>query len=126
MLYEVITAYNANLAKMIKEVVQVPVMTVGGLRSGAILRQLLDENAADMFSLSRPLIMEPDLPAKWQENRDYVATCISCNGCFVITSYSIHYTKLYEHPVRFVTGKAADGFHGRGSRFLHGEYRPRR
>jgi len=75
-------AYNANLAKMIKEVVQVPVMTVGGLRSGAILRQLLDENAADMFSLSRPLIMEPDLPAKWQENRDYVATCISCNGCF--------------------------------------------
>jgi 2,4-dienoyl-CoA reductase-like NADH-dependent reductase (Old Yellow Enzyme family) len=75
-------AYNAALAASVKKAVNVPVITVGGLRSGNIMQQLLDSSSADMMSFSRPLIKEPDLPAKWQEEASYVATCISCNGCF--------------------------------------------
>ena len=75
-------AYNAGLAVAVKNAVSVPVMTVGGLRSGHILQQLLGNGSADMFSLSRPLIKEPDLPEKWRGDASYVATCISCNGCF--------------------------------------------
>ena len=75
-------AYNAALAEAVKNVVKVPVMTIGGLRSGTILQQLLDNHSADMLSFSRPLIREPGLPIKWQEDASYVATCISCNGCF--------------------------------------------
>ena len=75
-------AYNAELAKRIKAAVTVPVMVVGGLRSGTILQKLLAEGIADLFALSRPLIREPELPIRWQQTPSYRATCISCNGCF--------------------------------------------
>lgn len=75
-------AYNADYARQIKQVVDVPVMTVGGLRSGPVMQEVLWEGNADLFALSRPLIREPYLPRKWRDDENYVATCISCNGCF--------------------------------------------
>lgn len=75
--------YNAALAKMIKDEVKIPVMVVGGLRSCAVMQKLLIEDSADLFALSRPLIREPDLPLKWQLDKNYTASCISCNGCFL-------------------------------------------
>lgn len=75
-------AYNAELARMIKQNVAVPIMVVGGLRSKAILERLLHQDAADYFAFSRPLIRQPDLPLHYRDKDDYVATCISCNGCF--------------------------------------------
>lgn len=76
-------AYNADQARRIKKAVSIPVMVVGGLRSGDVLNQLLWESCADLFALSRPLIREPDLPNKWREDLSYLSTCISCNGCFL-------------------------------------------
>ncbi len=75
-------AYNAEFARAIRQVVDVPVMTVGGLRSYDVMQRLLWEGDADLFALSRPLIREADLPKKWQADDCHVATCISCNGCF--------------------------------------------
>lgn len=75
-------AYNAGFARQIKGVVQVPVMTVGGLRTCGIMQTLLREEDADLFSLSRPLIREPSLPQRWADDDSVVPTCISCNGCF--------------------------------------------
>ena len=75
-------AYNADFAKRIKGAVSVPVMVVGGLRSGTVLNRLLQDSSADLLALSRPLIREPDLPSLWQEDDSYASTCISCNGCF--------------------------------------------
>ena len=76
-------AYNAELSHRIKAAVTIPVMVVGGLRSGDVLNQLLWESSADLFALSRPLIREPDLPQKWHNDNSYLSTCISCNGCFL-------------------------------------------
>ncbi len=76
-------AYNAELSQRIKAAVTIPVMVVGGLRSGDVLNQLLWESSADLFALSRPLIREPDLPQKWRDDSSYLSTCISCNGCFL-------------------------------------------
>jgi 2,4-dienoyl-CoA reductase-like NADH-dependent reductase (Old Yellow Enzyme family) len=75
-------AYNAQLARMIKQSVHVPVMVVGGLRSCGVLQRLLWEGNADLFALSRPLIREPNLPNLWRQDDGHTATCISCNGCF--------------------------------------------
>jgi 2,4-dienoyl-CoA reductase-like NADH-dependent reductase (Old Yellow Enzyme family) len=84
--------YNADYAKRIKASVSIPVMVVGGLRSGDILHRLLWDSSADLFSLSRPLIREPDLPNKWKEDDSYLSTCISCNGCFTpgLKGYGIY------------------------------------
>ena len=75
-------AYNAPFARRIKEAVAAPVMVVGGLRSLSVMKRLLENSDADLFSLSRPLIREPALIRHWQQNEDHRATCISCNGCF--------------------------------------------
>jgi 2,4-dienoyl-CoA reductase-like NADH-dependent reductase (Old Yellow Enzyme family) len=74
--------YNAGLARQISEAVSVPVMLVGGLRSFSVIDNLLNDNVADLFSLSRPLIREPDLVNIWREDPDHRSTCTSCNLCF--------------------------------------------
>lgn len=75
-------AYNAELARTIKKAIHIPVMVVGGLRSCGVMQRLLWEGDADLLALSRPLIMEPDLPNIWRQDESYTARCISCNGCF--------------------------------------------
>jgi len=75
-------AYNADLARRIYGEVNVPVMLVGGLRSFSVIRKLLEDNTADLFSLSRPLIREPDLVNIWRKDPGHRSTCTSCNLCF--------------------------------------------
>lgn len=75
-------AYFRDLASAVKRRVQCPVALVGGLRRVETLRDLLLEGVADFFSLSRPLIWEPDLPKRWASGDTVPARCISCNGCF--------------------------------------------
>ena len=75
-------AYNAPYARRVKAATGVPVMVVGGLRSGPVLKRLLEDGDADFFSLSRPLIRQPDLVNRWRVDGEERATCISCNGCF--------------------------------------------
>lgn len=74
-------AYYKNYSKLIKEAVDVPVMVVGGIRSKAVMEQMLNEGYADMVSLCRPLICEPDLVAKIKSGETEVAKCVSCNLC---------------------------------------------
>lgn len=76
-------AYNLNLALCIKKEVACQVISVGGFRSLETARQAVGQDGVDFISLSRPLIREPDLPKKWENNESKQATCISCNMCFV-------------------------------------------
>jgi NADPH-dependent 2,4-dienoyl-CoA reductase/sulfur reductase-like enzyme len=71
------------LATAIKEVVRIPVATVGGIREMSMAEEILQSNKADIISLGRPLIADPELPKKWAEGRaNEVRRCISCNeGC---------------------------------------------
>lgn len=74
--------YNVELAKKIKENVNIPVGVVGGIRSFELAEKILHEKWADAISLSRPLIREPNLVKRWLEGDRRKAKCISCNGCF--------------------------------------------
>ncbi len=77
-------AYNLPLARRIRSAVPgVPLMLVGGLRSLETIEDILKGEDADYFSLSRPLIRQPDLPARWARGDRSRSTCISCNGCFM-------------------------------------------
>lgn len=68
-------------AAAIKGHVGCPVALVGGLRSVETLEELLLFGTADLFSLSRPLLWEPDLPRRWQAGDRRPARCVSCNRC---------------------------------------------
>jgi 2,4-dienoyl-CoA reductase-like NADH-dependent reductase (Old Yellow Enzyme family) len=75
-------AYFRNWCQEIKPTVNVPVIMVGGLRTPGLLEEVLQNQEADLISLSRPLIKEPGLIKDWQNGDRHRATCISCNKCF--------------------------------------------
>ena len=74
-------AYLAELAGRFKESVNVPIITVGGIRSPAVVSRILGEGTADYVAFCRPLIREPDLINRWKSGDLAKAKCISCNGC---------------------------------------------
>jgi 2,4-dienoyl-CoA reductase-like NADH-dependent reductase (Old Yellow Enzyme family) len=73
-------AYFRYASRLFKEQLRMPVMLVGGMRSRAVMEDVLVKGDADLISLARPLVREPDLPDKMAQGKE-MADCISCNGC---------------------------------------------
>ncbi|WP_242844699.1 hypothetical protein [Clostridium botulinum] len=46
-----------------------------------LMNEILNTTEIEYFSLSRPLLAEPDLINKWMDNKDYKQKCVSCNRC---------------------------------------------
>lgn len=60
----------------------IPRILVGGNRNVERLEHIVREGKAELISLCRPLICEPDLPRRWLEGRGSSdADCVSCNSC---------------------------------------------
>lgn len=71
-----------HLAQGIKSVVSIPVITVGRIRTPALANKIIEEKKADLVSMGRALIADPDLPIKaYQGKTDEIIPCISCNRC---------------------------------------------
>jgi 2,4-dienoyl-CoA reductase-like NADH-dependent reductase (Old Yellow Enzyme family) len=85
-------AYFLQHAKRFKTVADAPLILVGGLRSPRVMERILADGDADMVSLCRPLIREPDLVNQWKGGSRKRADCISCNGC----------QKFRDEPVRCI------------------------
>ncbi len=75
-------SYFAAYAKEIADVVDVPVLLVGGNRSFDVMEKILQDSKIQYFSLSRPLLSEPDLISKWEKDRSIKPRCTSCSKCF--------------------------------------------
>lgn len=73
-------AYFRSAAGLFKGRLSAAVMLVGGMRSRHVMEDVLLKGDADLISMSRPLIREPDLPDKMRGGKEK-ADCISCNGC---------------------------------------------
>lgn len=61
----------------------IPVMAVGRILEPVQAERVLAEGAADMVTMTRALLADPELPAKAREGRlDDIRECIGCNqGC---------------------------------------------
>ena len=79
--------YFAPAAKRVAESVACPVMVVGGFRSRDTMEAVLNRTNIELISLSRPLLREPDLPHKMEQNSAAVSKCISCNACYSSPSH---------------------------------------
>lgn len=75
-------AYFRSLARRAKAATTLPVILVGGLRSRAVMDDVLAAGDADLIALSRPLIREPDLPNRLQSGQATAAACISGGRCW--------------------------------------------
>jgi 2,4-dienoyl-CoA reductase-like NADH-dependent reductase (Old Yellow Enzyme family) len=75
-------AYFRPLARRAKAATHLPVLLVGGLRSRAVMEDVLTANDADLISLCRPLIREPNLPERLRTGETTKAACISGGRCW--------------------------------------------
>ncbi|MBC8876136.1 MAG: NADH:flavin oxidoreductase [Planctomycetes bacterium] len=74
--------YYRDAARQFKETIRVPLILVGGIRSYEVAKELIQDRVADYIALSRPLIREPHLVARWRSGDIRTSECESCNGCF--------------------------------------------
>jgi 2,4-dienoyl-CoA reductase-like NADH-dependent reductase (Old Yellow Enzyme family) len=75
-------AYFRTLARRAKAATRLPVILVGGLRSRAVMDDVLDAGDADLISFCRPLIREPDLPNRLRTGEAVASACISGGRCW--------------------------------------------
>jgi len=80
-----------HLASGIKEVVDVPVITVGRINDPLLAEKILEEEKADLVAMGRALLADPDLPNKARRgDLGDITPCIACNRCEMATSQNIH------------------------------------
>jgi len=75
-------AHNVFAAAAIKRVVDVPVMTVGRIHDPELAERILARGDADLIVMGRPLLADPELPAKARAGQLHqIRRCISCQHC---------------------------------------------
>jgi 2,4-dienoyl-CoA reductase-like NADH-dependent reductase (Old Yellow Enzyme family) len=75
--------YFLPITKKIKQIMKdCPLILMGGIRNPLSADKLLEENLVDFISLSRPLLIEPDLPNRWKNGDLSPSLCTNCNACF--------------------------------------------
>ena len=78
---ELSEAAFSGYALKIKEVTRLtPVALVNGIRSLKCMKAIIDKDVADLISMCRPFIREPDL-VKQLKSGQKKTTCTSCGGC---------------------------------------------
>ncbi|AXK44246.1 NADPH-dependent 2,4-dienoyl-CoA reductase [Brachybacterium saurashtrense] len=104
-------AFAENTAAL-RELVDVPVIASNRIHDPAVAEQVLEAGQADLVSMARPLLADPQLPAKLAAGRtNQVVACISCNqACLdkvfdgqrascLVNPRAAHETELVLNPV---------------------------
>lgn len=75
-------AHLVHLSRAIKSVVNIPVITVGGINH-EVAPQIIENGDADLVAIGRALVADPELPKKmWEGRNREIRPCIRCNdGC---------------------------------------------
>jgi len=75
-------AYNVHLAAEIKQVVNIPVATVGSINDPVLAGQILKDKKADIISMGRQFIADPHVVNKIEKGTpEDIRLCIRCNDC---------------------------------------------
>ncbi|MFD9884587.1 FAD-dependent oxidoreductase [Streptomyces alboflavus] len=91
-------AYTFVTQKVMGEV-SVPLVTTNRINTPELAEQLLADGAADMVSLARPLLADPDFVAKARaEQADAINTCIGCNQACLDHTFSLQITSCLVNP----------------------------
>jgi 2,4-dienoyl-CoA reductase-like NADH-dependent reductase (Old Yellow Enzyme family) len=96
--------YYREAARLYKKQCKVPLMLVGGILSYDVADQLIVEGVTDYISLSRPLIREPNLLARWKAGDTSKVACVFCNLCLNAARQE---HRLYCVPQARVSSQAA-------------------
>jgi len=72
-----------NLAKSIKNELNIPVIGVGRINNILLANQVIESGKVDLVAMGRAFLADPDFPRKVQEGKpEEIRMCIGCNqGC---------------------------------------------
>jgi len=75
--------FSVYMTSEVKKAVAIPVIAAGRINDINLAAQVIQEGSADLVTMGRALLADPDLPAKSKQGRlDDVCRCIGCNqGC---------------------------------------------
>ena len=92
--------YNLPYAVLARKITKIPLIVVGGFRSGSEILHAIHECRIDFVSMCRPFIAEPDFVSKLKLNPLYESNCESCNQCAVMCD-SLKPTRCYKQkPIK--------------------------
>ena len=93
--------WRVYLAEGIKKAVNIPVITVGQIKTPDFAEQVLNDRRADFVAIGRALIADPEWPCKAEEGRKKdIRKCISCNiGCIGGHVFSDLFMRCTVNPV---------------------------
>jgi 2,4-dienoyl-CoA reductase (NADPH2) len=70
----------AQVTKRLMGKVNIPLITTNRINSPQVAEQVLADGCADLISMARPFLADPEFVIKAKENRcDEINTCIACN-----------------------------------------------
>ena len=74
-------AYFRDWGRSLSKATELVIMLTGGIRTPTMMRSIVSSGDADLVGLARPLIREPDYPAKLKTESSASPRCTSCNLC---------------------------------------------
>jgi len=81
--------HMVHLAAGIKKVVDVPVIAVGRINDSELAEKILQEGKADLISMGRALLADPELPEKAVAGAlDDIRSCTACDECIARLSFN--------------------------------------
>jgi len=87
------------VTEKLKEVVSVPVITSNRINTPEVAERVLASGHADMISMARPLLADPEFAVKAKENRsDEINTCIACNQACLDHTFSSKLSSCLVNP----------------------------
>ena len=111
---------NVEFARRAKEVLHIPVCTVGGIMMPQEAEEILEKGWADMVALGRGLIADPDWPRKAGCGcTEDITPCIRCVSCYGVAtegrSQGCAVNPRYTRQLRLKTEETGPGFAGHGA-----------
>lgn len=81
-------ALNVEYASYIKSRLRhIPVAVVGSITTPGEAEKILSEGKADLIALGRPLIADPEWPAKARDGHpEDIRTCLRCDSCYAVAT----------------------------------------
>ncbi|MCC1497171.1 FAD-dependent oxidoreductase [Alcanivorax sp. 1008] len=88
------------VARKLKQEISVPLVTSNRINMPSVAEQVLARGDADMVSMARPMLADPDFVRKAMDNReDEVNTCIACNQACLDHTFQLKQASCLVNPL---------------------------
>ena len=89
----------AWVTKKLKSEVSIPLIAVNRINTPETAEEVLADGCADMVSMARPFLADPDLVLKAMENRsNEINTCIACNQACLDHTFQLKISSCLVNP----------------------------